>query len=88
MTAKRPRDRPRGPGRGAHFLVLEEEAQVLLRELAERGGVASDSAFEDEPLLVLQPQDALLDSVAYDEAHRADRLVLADAVGAVDGLHA
>eukprot|EP00965_Chrysotila_dentata_P187042 6171890-Pleurochrysis_carterae.AAC.1 len=66
--------------------VLEEESQVLLTELRERSRIAADGALEDEPLLVLQPQDALLHRVAHDEAHGADGLGLPQPVRAVDRL--
>jgi hypothetical protein len=42
-------------GTSARVLVLEEEAEVVLGELGEGSCVAAHSAFEDEPLLVLQP---------------------------------
>jgi hypothetical protein len=65
---------------------LEEELEVLLRKLPERRSVAADGALENQPLLVLQAEYALLDCVAHNEAHGADRLMLAEAVRSVNRL--
>eukprot|EP00312_Isochrysidales_sp_CCMP1244_P004388 CAMPEP_0196676380 /NCGR_PEP_ID=MMETSP1090-20130531/4825_1 /TAXON_ID=37098 /ORGANISM="Isochrysis sp, Strain CCMP1244" /LENGTH=231 /DNA_ID=CAMNT_0042014343 /DNA_START=129 /DNA_END=821 /DNA_ORIENTATION=- len=81
-----PSPRPTSPRLAPAGVILEQEAQVVLRELRERADVSADGALEDEPLLVLQANDALLHGVAHDKPNRADGLVLAEAVGAVDGL--
>mmetsp|Transcript_75797 Transcript_75797/g.195305 ORF Transcript_75797/g.195305 Transcript_75797/m.195305 type:complete len:278 (-) Transcript_75797:2928-3761(-) len=66
--------------------VLEQEAQVLLRQLCDRGRRAIDGAIEDELLLLLQGQDLLLHRALGDEAHGLDLPRLPDAMRPLDGL--
>ena len=66
--------------------MLEEEAQVLLRELAERSVRAVDGGVEDQLLLLLELNDLLLDGLGRNEAHRLHGARLADSVSPLDGL--
>lgn len=70
-----------------HATLVEQEPHVVHRELTHAATVAAHGAVEHQLLLLLQAQDALLDCVLNDEARGVDGPVLADAVGAVDGLH-
>ena len=78
QVLRRPWLRALGAGPSA-----KEEAQVLRRQAAQRLGVFADGALEDELLLLLQLQDALLDGAADHKAHHVDRLVLPQPVDAV-----
>jgi hypothetical protein len=69
-----------------HKYSLEQKAHVLNIQARHGGGVSPDGAVEHKPFLLLQVQNALLDGVGHYEARGVDGLVLADAMGAVNGL--
>mmetsp|Transcript_46751 Transcript_46751/g.95617 ORF Transcript_46751/g.95617 Transcript_46751/m.95617 type:complete len:441 (-) Transcript_46751:318-1640(-) len=64
----------------------EEEAHVGLGELGERLVAPPDGALEDQALLLLQPQDAVLDRVLDHEADNADGLELPQPVDPIHRL--
>ena len=70
------------------YMLLEQKAHVLHVQASHGARVPADGAIEDQTLLLLQAEDAFLDSVLQDEPRGVDGLVLADAVRAIDGLHA
>ncbi|GIX61281.1 coronin [Babesia caballi] len=64
----------------------EEEREVGGAEPRHGGARRADGRVEDDHLLLLQLDDALLDRVPADEPHGVHGLGLPDAVGALDGL--
>ena len=57
-------------------ILRKQKAQVILGELSKCLAIATNRSFEDQGLLLLQLDDALLHRTLRDETHDGDWLVL------------
>lgn len=69
-----------------NMLSLEQKPHIFFIQPCHRPRIAPDSTIEHQPFLLLQVQNPLLNGVSNDEACGVDRLVLANAVCAINSL--